>query len=153
MIKKNDSINRYAVTDDSPGYDYLLPSKPNEKFKEHFINYVANPNLVNTCQSHIGKIIQIFEPAPTDIINISLNEILNTYKNHKKGKFVEALSKGIKLYPVINNWPKAEYSRDIVNLMNRFEIRTDDGITQVVNKLFELFKNINYKRTNKVEYD
>ena len=115
---------------------------------------MANPNLVNTCQRHIGKIIQIFEPDTpnADIINISLNEILNTYSNHKRRKFVEVFSKGIKLYPVIDNWPKAEYSKEIVKLMNRYELRTDDGFNQVANSLFELVKNINYKRTNKVEY-
>jgi hypothetical protein len=155
VIKKYDTNNRYAVTFDSPGYDYLLPSKPNEKFKEHFINYVAYPNLINTCQSHIGKIIQIFKPGTpnADIINISVIEIFYTYSNHQIRKFVDVLSKGIKLYPVICNWPKAEYSSEIVKLMNRFELRTDDGFNQVASSLYELVKNINYKRSNKVDYD
>ncbi len=154
MIKKYDSNNRYAITFDSPGYDYLLPRKT-KTFEEHFVNYVANPNLVNTCHSHLGKIIQILEPfsATDEIINITPNEIWNTYTNHKRQKFVETLSKGIKLYPVINNWPKSEYSDGMMKLFNKFEVATDDDTNKVVHKLFQLFKNIKYKRTNKVEYD
>ena len=77
----------------------------------------------------------------------------NTYTNHKRRKFVESLSRGIKLYPVINNWPKSEYSDGMMKLFNKFEVATDDDINKVVNKLFQLFKNIKYKRANKVEYD
>jgi hypothetical protein len=154
VIKKYDSNNRYAITFDSPGYDYLLPRKT-KTFEEHFVNYVANPNLVNTCQSHFGKIIQIFKPhsSTDEIINITINEMWNTYTNHKRRKFVETLSRGIKLYPVINNWPKSEHSDGMMKLFNKFEVATDDDTNKVVNKLFQLFKNIKYKRTNKVEYD
>jgi hypothetical protein len=154
VIKKYDSNNRYAVTFDSPGYDYLIPKKT-KTFEEHFVNYVANPNLVNTCQSHFGKIIQIFEPVSStdEITNLSINEILNTYTNHKRRKFVKTLSKGIKLYPIINNWPKSEYSDGLMELFNQFEVATDDDTNKVVHKLFQLFKNIKYKRTNRVEYD
>ena len=156
VLENFNANNIYAVTFDSPGYDFLVVPKININQKEKYIvNYVAYPNLVNTCQKHIGKIIQIFKPMPTDEnVTITTTELLNTLFNHKRELFVKTLSEGINLYPA-SDWPRADFVKNnvLTEIFKQFEITTDDNIPQVAEKLYKLLKNINYNRKNKVNYE
>lgn len=118
--------NVYSVTFDAPGIDYLV-SDSNKRCASKIINYVTSPNVVNTCNKHIGKVRQLkfflndSSPLPEKIIarlkkGLSLKFenpnttiiLMHTTKSHDMDKIIENIdkSKGLK-YKTVTQWPTA----------------------------------------------
>jgi GTPase SAR1 family protein len=156
VLDKITQKNYYGVTFDAPGCKYLLPEKIKSLNSENIVNYVTQPNLVNTCQEHVGKIIQLFEPNnETNQVSLKTNELINTYKTHNRKDLIDLLSKSLKLHPV-NIWPKAEYNCEKENLeeiIKIFKSSDSETIVSSIVKISKMMAQLEYRRNNRVIYD
>ncbi|RNA16297.1 lipase family [Brachionus plicatilis] len=68
-------VTKYAVTFDAPGI--LFDSHKQVKNSENIVNYFVMPNLVNTCNYHVGNIYQISAniKQPNENVKICLSTL------------------------------------------------------------------------------
>jgi hypothetical protein len=156
VLDKITQKNYYGVTFDAPGCKYLLPKRNQNLKSESIVNYVTLPNLVNTCQEHVGKIIQLFEPNnETNDASLSVDEFINTYKTHNQKYLIDLLSKSLKLHPV-NIWPIATYNLEKENLeeiIKMFKSSDSETIFSSIVKISKMIDMLQYRRNNRVIYD
>ena len=133
-----------AVTFDAPGIGIDGLAIDKARVESRIINYVTVPNLVNTCNSHIGKVRQMigsFGQAPQSATtefdvnffgrgqkkiedtNIILAEVGRTIKSHNLNNIIESLkitaqTNGPWYYPIYQ-WPTAE---NVLRYMGKSEV-------------------------------
>ncbi len=137
--------NVYAVTLDAPGFKN---NQVQSFYSKRITNYVTRPNLVNTCNKAIGKVIQILN-YKSDAITTNLDTISDLIKeikdktlpSHNLENLVEVLKKRVKTLKVAN-WPEARFN---------FSEETFKNILSNLN-LSSILSNLNYKRSNEVNY-
>ena len=137
--------NVFAVTLDAPGFKN---NQANGFYSNRITNYVTRPNLVNTCNRAIGKVIQILNYKSNDTatyletVGDLMKEIKdNTLESHNLEKLVEVLKKRIKTHEV-SNWPEATFNF------------SDETFKNILSNLSfsSIFANLNYRRSNEVNY-
>ncbi|MBU0743773.1 MAG: hypothetical protein KKE11_00155, partial [Gammaproteobacteria bacterium] len=111
----------YAVTFDAAGADYLRGSKGKSN---HVISYVTTPNIVNTCNSHIGEIrrliafpeqstsdekISVGTTVPGHLDLLAFQELLETLETHDLDRLISVTSMmGGLQYKKVSKWPVAK---------------------------------------------
>jgi hypothetical protein len=111
--------NVKAVTFDSPGsgdqFEVLQSNIINFRSKQNLYkydicSYLAEPNLVNTSNSHIGsKILKIGCKHESSPLKSNKNEILSLKKEHSIENFINAFdleSERLKDFVLIRDWPR-----------------------------------------------
>jgi GTPase SAR1 family protein len=153
VLDKMTQKNYFAVTFDAPGCKFLLPENNHNLKSESISNYVTQPNLVNTCQEHVGKIIQLFKPNnETNQVSLTVDELINTYKTHNRKDLIDLLGKSLKLHPV-NIWPKATYKLEKEDLKKIIPIfKSSDSNSIASYKISTMVPNLKYSRNNRVIY-
>lgn len=157
-VIKNNIYKCYGVTFDSPGQNYLVKNESVRNYK--IVNLVTHPNLVNTCNKHVGKIYQIYEPTLDEsFLNIKssilklIQEVKNTLRTHCLDDLIK-LTKDknkIKTYPVLE-WSVANNKLDYKILNENIDIlkASDVGLGD---SMSQLLSQIEYNRSNKVVYN
>ncbi|CAL6041059.1 Conserved_hypothetical protein [Hexamita inflata] len=104
-----------AVTFDAPGIKLNNDQQLNEKC----VNYVTNPNDVNTCNIQAGTVRQLeaYDREPMKLVNIwshNMNDLLL--------KQSELFTQKILKYKDVNKWPHAIYQQIPVELPKKADI-------------------------------
>ena len=135
----------FAVTLDAPGFKN---NQAHSFYSNRITNYVTRPNLVNTCNKAIGKVIQILKyksnGVATSLETVSdlIKEIKdNTLPSHNLENLVEVLKNRVKTLKVAN-WPEATFNF------------SDETFKNILSNLSfsSIFANLNYRRSNEVNY-
>ncbi len=137
--------NVFAVTLDAPGFKNSFYST------NRITNYVTRPNLVNTCNKAIGKVIQILiyksDDITTNLDTFSdlIKEIKDkTLPSHNLENLVEVLKKRVKTLKVAN-WPEAKFNFSEETFKNILSNLKLSSIPLII-------ANLNYRRSNEVSY-
>lgn len=126
-------VTKYAITFDAPGI--LFDCEKKAKNSENIVNYFVMPNLVNTCNYHVGKMYQIETniKQPDENVKICFSALNNLPKEimllsltHDLDFFIR-LTSHYNIVRKVKEWPVA------------------------VNKIF--LQKVSHKRTNTVLYE
>lgn len=116
-LTKNTRV--YACTFDAPGIDFLDYDRADISKEKRIVNYVIEPNLVNTANKHLGPVRKLCldlglpQQKPVDkfldIVNFSaLDQLFNTQYSHNLDRFLSICDKTRNLfYRKVNHWPYA----------------------------------------------
>jgi ankyrin repeat protein len=145
---KTPSPITFAKTFDAPGADFLVNHHAERIISPRIVNYVALPNLVNSCNHHIGLIFQIscvpvvdgqdsqhavvFEVPSKKLIG----HFLETLNRHDLGEMIRVNQKRQAFYlRAVKAWPRA----DIELIFGPFPKRDDYriGLINAVGRLLE----------------
>jgi len=120
VVIKSPSPRTFAKTFDAPGVDFMVNRAEEHLVSPRIINYVALPNLVNSCNRHIGLTFQIacvpvldsqdqqhnvcFE-VPSKVL---IGHFLETLSRHDLSELIEVNQSRQEFYlRAVRAWPKA----------------------------------------------
>lgn len=148
-----------AFTFDSPGF--CEQAQEDSQRSDQIFNFVTMPNLVNTCNKHVGRIFQICSEkfnstqGPQSIQSISdlLPEFISTLDTHDLEQLIQMTSESTFSIKEVANWPQANPNLSI-ELLEKLafdlrEVQNDSDLPSYFNGIVE---NINYYRNNAIKY-
>lgn len=121
------------------------------------------PNLVNTCNRHVGEIIELYSNEfrqhdlieTVEIKNMKgvFDEVKATLASHNLEKLIDIISR--KKYRAIEvlSWPVAQRNLDVDVLNELIErLKKIDGVLDTITAIDDCISNINYFRRNHIDY-